>query len=151
LERTSSSTKKVWATGAGSARPVVSIRMPSNRSRSAHQRFDDADQVPAHRAADAAIVHFEHLLVGIDDEIVIDADLAELVDDDREFLAMRLGEDAVEKRGLSCSEIAGKDGDGGRGKADRALAGTSLSHGRPAAMFRLHGYVITFHFINVIT
>lgn len=82
----------------------------------AHQRLDDADQVPAHRAADAAIVHFEHLLVGIDDEIVIDADLAELVDDDRELLAMRLGEDAVEKRGLSCSEIAGEDGDGGGDK-----------------------------------
>ena len=37
-------------------------------------------------------------LFGADDEIVIDTDLAKFVDDDREFVAMVLGEDAVEQR-----------------------------------------------------
>ena len=58
---------------------------------------DDADQVAAHGAADAAVVHLEHFLVGADDEVVVDADLAELVDDDGVFLAVRLGQDAVEQ------------------------------------------------------
>jgi len=36
---------------------------------------------------------------------------AELVDDDRVFLAVRLGQDAVEKRRLAGAEIAGEHGD----------------------------------------
>ena len=77
-----------------------------------HQTVDDANQVAAHGAADAAIVHFENFLVRIDDEVAIDADLAELVDDDGELLAVRLRQDAVEKGGLAGAEIAGQDGDG---------------------------------------
>ena len=53
------------------------------------QPFDDADQIAAHRAADAAVVHLEDFLVGADDEIIVDADLAEFIDDDGEFPAMR--------------------------------------------------------------
>ena len=56
--------------------------------------LDDADEVAAHGAADAAVVHLEDFLVRADDEVVVDADLAELVDDHRELLAMRLGEDS---------------------------------------------------------
>ena len=55
-----------------------------------HQPFDDADEVAAHGAADAAVVHLEHFLVGADDQFVVDADLAEFVDDDRITLAVRL-------------------------------------------------------------
>ena len=77
-----------------------------------HQPVDDADQVAAHGAADAAVVHLEDFLVGADDEVVVDADLAELVDDDGELLAVRLGQDAVEQRGLAGAEIAGEHGDG---------------------------------------
>ena len=55
-----------------------------------HQPFDDADEVAAHGAADAAVVHLEHFLVGADDELVVDADLAELVDDHGVALAVRL-------------------------------------------------------------
>ena len=50
-----------------------------------HQPLDDADEVAAHGAADAAVVHLEHFLVGADDELVVDADFAEFVDDDRVF------------------------------------------------------------------
>ena len=77
-----------------------------------HQPVEDADQVAAHGAADAAVVHLEDFLVGADDEVVVDADLAELVDDDGVFLAVRLGEDAVEERRLAGAEIAGEHGDG---------------------------------------
>ena len=77
-----------------------------------HQPLDDADEVAAHRAADAAVVHLEHFLVRADDEFVVDADLAELVDDDRVALAVRLAQDAVEQRRLAGAEIAGEDGDG---------------------------------------
>ncbi len=77
-----------------------------------HQPFDDADQVAAHGAADAAVVHLEHFLVGADDELVVDADLAEFVDDHGVALAVLLGEDAVEQRRLAGAEIAGEHGDG---------------------------------------
>ena len=77
-----------------------------------HQPFDDADQVAAHGAADAAVVHLEDFLVGIDHEVVVDAQLAELVHDDGVFLAVLLAQDAVEQGGLAGAEIAGEHGDG---------------------------------------
>src|SRR5712691_52045 len=77
-----------------------------------HQAVDDAHEVAAHGAADAAVVHLEHFLVGADHQLVVDADLAELVDDDGELLPVRLGQDAVEQRGLAGAEIAGQHGDG---------------------------------------
>jgi hypothetical protein len=46
-----------------------------------HQPRQHPDQVAAHRAADAAVVHLEDFFVGADDQVVVDADLAELVDD----------------------------------------------------------------------
>ena len=71
-----------------------------------HQAFDDADEIAAHGAADAAVVHLENFLVGADDEFVVDADLAEFVDDDG--VACRAArQDAVEQRGLAGAEIAG--------------------------------------------
>ena len=92
-----------------------------------HQALDDADEVAAHGAADAAVVHLEHFLVRADDELVVDADLAEFVDDDRVALAVRLAQDPVEQRRLAGAEIAGEDGDGNflrlvaRGHAVRLL------------------------------
>src|SRR5207247_5323927 len=47
-----------------------------------------------------------------DDEIVVDADLAEFVDDDGVLLPVRLRQDTVEQRGLAGAEIAGEHGDG---------------------------------------
>ena len=85
----------------------------------AHQAADDADQVAAHRAADAAVVHLEHLLVAVHDEVVVDAEFAELVDDDRVFLAVVLAQDPVEQRGLAGAEVAGQHGDGDLGVGHR--------------------------------
>ena len=77
-----------------------------------HQPVDDAHEVAAHGAADAAVVHLEHFLVGAHDQVVVDADLAEFVDDDGVLLPVRLGQDAVEQRGLAGAEIAGQHRDG---------------------------------------
>ncbi|MCP1845604.1 hypothetical protein J2R78_008638 [Bradyrhizobium sp. USDA 4538] len=77
-----------------------------------HQPCDDPDEVTAHRAADAAVVHLENLLVRVDDEIVVDTDLSEFVHDHRKPPAVRLGEDAVQKRRLAGAEIAGQNRDG---------------------------------------
>jgi hypothetical protein len=72
------------------------------------QPVDDADEIAAHGAADAAVVHLEDFLVRADDEVVVDADLAELVHDHGVFLAVRLRENAVQERGLAGAEIAGQ-------------------------------------------
>ena len=86
--RTPSSMRKVCATGTGSARPVVSMTIASKRPGLAQQPLEHLDQVAAHGAADAAVVHLVDLFVGLDDQVVVDADLAELVDDDREAQAV---------------------------------------------------------------
>src|SRR5262245_13366497 len=78
----------------------------------AHQPVDDAHEVAAHGAADAAVVHLEHFFIGANDEVVVDADLAEFIDDDGVLLPVRLRQDAVEQRGLAGAEIAGEHGDG---------------------------------------
>jgi hypothetical protein len=46
-----------------------------------HQAADDANEIAAHGVADAAVIHFEDFLIGIDDEFVVGADFAELVFD----------------------------------------------------------------------
>jgi len=77
-----------------------------------HQAIDDAHEVAPHGAADASVVHLEYFLVSIDHEVVVDADFAEFIDDDRKLLAVRFGQDAIEKRGLAGAEIAGENRDG---------------------------------------
>jgi hypothetical protein len=77
-----------------------------------HQIIEDAHKIAANRAADAAIVHLEHFLVGADHEVVVDADFAEFIDDHGVFLAVRLGEDAIEQGGLAGAQIAGQHRDG---------------------------------------
>ena len=77
-----------------------------------HQAGEDADQIPPHRAADAAVVHLEHFLVGVHHQVVVNADFAELVDDDRILLAVVLRQYPVEQGGLAGAEIAGQHGHG---------------------------------------
>ena len=76
-----------------------------------HEAAEDADEIAADGAADAAVVHLEEFFVGLDDELVVHADLAEFVFDHGEFLAVLFGEDAVEERGFAGAEEAGEDGD----------------------------------------
>ena len=58
---------------------------PIEAAGAAHQAFNDADQVAAHGATDTAIVHLVDFFVGLDNQVVVDADLAEFVDDDGIF------------------------------------------------------------------
>ena len=82
--------------------PVLALEQPA----------EDPDEVAAHGAADAAVVHLEELLLAGDHELVVDPDLAELVLDDGQLPAVLLGEDAVEEGRLAGAEEAGEDGDG---------------------------------------
>ncbi len=104
--------------------------------RAAHQAFHHADQVAAHGAADAAIVHFVDFFVRLDDQVVVDADLAEFIDDDGITLAVVLGQDAVEKGGLARTQITRQDGHGDAASFSGRLGfrrsfglGFSLAHG----------------------
>ena len=100
--------------GIGEARGLDDDRVESARGArlALHQAMQHPDQIAAHRAADAAVVHLEHFLVRPDHQLAVDADLAELVDDDGVAPAVIFREDAVQKRGLAGAEIAGEDGDG---------------------------------------
>jgi len=73
------------------------------------ERAEDADEIAAHRAADAAVVHLDNLLVAGLDDLVVDADLAELVLDHRDAVAVVLLQDPVEQRGLAAAEEPGED------------------------------------------
>ena len=73
-----------------------------------HQAADDADQIAAHGATDAAVVHLEHFLVGVHDQVVVHPEFAELVNHDSVFLAVVLSQDAVQQRGFAGTEVAGQ-------------------------------------------
>ena len=76
------------------------------------QGGDDVDQVAAHGAADAAVVHLEHFFVGVHHQVVVDALLAEFVDDDGVFLAVLFGQDPVQQGRLARAQVAGQHGYG---------------------------------------
>jgi hypothetical protein len=71
---------------------------------------DGADQVAAHRAADTTIAELDHRLVGRVHQLAVDADLAELVDDDRDLLAGTLLQEVVEQCRLAGAEKSREDG-----------------------------------------
>ena len=74
-----------------------------------HQLTEDPDEVAPDGAAEAPVVHLEDLLVGLDDEFIVDADLAEFVLDHGDALAVVGGQDAVQERRLAGAEKAGED------------------------------------------
>jgi len=76
------------------------------------QLSEDAQQVTAHGAADATVVGFEDFFFGANHELMIDTHLAELVLDHGDALAVVLGEDAIEQRGLSRPQESRQYGDG---------------------------------------
>ena len=75
-----------------------------------HELAKNADEVAANGAAKAPVVHFKDLFVGLDDQFVVDADLAEFVLDDGDALAVVGGQDAIEQGGLAGAEKAREDG-----------------------------------------
>ena len=75
-----------------------------------HQMTENADQITPNGAADASVVHLEDLFFGANDQIVINADLAELIFDHRDLLAVIFGQDAVEQCGFACPQKARQNG-----------------------------------------
>ena len=74
------------------------------------QRFA---QVFAYRAADAAIVHLDDVLVGVvHQNFVVDVFFTELVFNHGNFLSMRLCQHTLEQSGFAGTQKAGQDGDG---------------------------------------
>ena len=69
-------------------------------------------------AAQAAVGQFDDVLLGAGgvaaafENFAVDADIAELVDDDGEAAALRIGEHVANERGLAGAEKAGDDGAG---------------------------------------
>jgi hypothetical protein len=76
-------------------------RVLSSASAALHQVAEDADQVAAHRAAEAAVVHLEDLFLGVDDQLLVNADLPELVLDHGNALAVPGGQVVVQQRRLA--------------------------------------------------
>ncbi len=81
-----------------------------------HEILEDLDEIGAHAAdaADAAVRELVDLLLGGEHQPGVDVHFAELVLDDRDAVAVALGENVVEQRRLPRSEEAGEDGDGNR-------------------------------------
>ena len=79
----------------------------------AHQLADHVEQIAAdgRDAADAAVDHLVYLLIGGDHQLRVDADLAELVLDDGDALAVVLAQYVVEQSRLPGPEEPGQDGD----------------------------------------
>ena len=69
-----------------------------------------AQEIAAHGATDAAVAHLDDFLVGRDQQMMIDADCAEFIDDDRDAPAMIGGQDAIEKCGFAGAQKPGEDG-----------------------------------------
>ena len=76
------------------------------------QAAENANEVAAHGAADAAVVHLEDFLVTLDDELIVHADFAEFVFNHGDLFAVLLREDAVEEGGFTGTEKTGEDCDG---------------------------------------
>ncbi len=62
---------------------------------SAHQAFDNADEVATDGAANAPIVHLKDVFIGLEDEIVVDPYFAEFIHDNRILSAVWLRQNAV--------------------------------------------------------
>ena len=74
-----------------------------------HELTEDADEIAAHSATKAPIVHLEDLFVGLNHQFVVDTDLTKLVLDDRNPLTVVGCQDAVQQGGLAGAEKARED------------------------------------------
>ena len=68
-------------------------------------------QILAHRAAQAPARQFQHLAFDEIDEVMVDRDLADLVDDDGGIGKGRIGQDAAQQRRFAAAEKAGQHRD----------------------------------------
>src|SRR5690606_52575 len=76
------------------------------------QLAQDAREIAAHGAADAAIVHLDDLLAALlDEKVVVDALRSKFVFDDGNTLTMLFGKNAIEQRGFAGAKESGQNGD----------------------------------------
>ena len=94
------------------------------------QVFERVHQIAADRAAHAARTHQHHVAVDLLDEKMVEADLAEFIDEDERIGERRRGEQSIEQRGLAGAEEAGDDGqrNGRRRRPRRATRRRSWSN-----------------------
>ena len=99
------------------------------------QRLHGRDEIVGHGAAQAAIGELDDILLGAaldaaaPQDFAIDADAAELIDDDGEALAARGLEQMADERGFSRAEEAGDDGRGDAGSVGHSAASLAGSKG----------------------
>ena len=88
---------KARISGCGRARPEVSMTMWSGRSGRSSSCLHGGDEVLGDGAADAAVGELDHVLVAAGlvaaagEDLLVDAEIAELVDDQRDALALGVG------------------------------------------------------------
>ena len=68
-----------------------------------------AQQVAAHGAADTAVAHLDDFLIRGNQQMMVDADLAELIDDDGNAPAVISGQNAIQKGGFAGAEKSGQE------------------------------------------
>jgi ADP-dependent NAD(P)H-hydrate dehydratase / NAD(P)H-hydrate epimerase len=73
------------------------------------EAVQNANQIAAHGATNATVVHLDDLFFGVGQDVVINALFAEFVFDDGDFLTVVFFEDAVQERRFSCAEKARED------------------------------------------
>jgi len=82
------------------------------------QGLHGGDELVGDGAADATVRELDHILfaaglvAAAGEDFLVDAEFAELVDDQRDALALRVGEKVTDERRLAGAEEAGDDGDG---------------------------------------
>jgi hypothetical protein len=67
-------------------------------------------QVAANGAADTTVAHFNDFLFRGNQQMMIDANLAEFVDDDRNTTAVLSGQNTIQEGCFACAEKPGQDG-----------------------------------------
>ena len=102
--------------GPGSARPLVSTtRRPNRRISPASRRSirlaQRLGQILAHGAAQAAARQFQDLAFDEIDEVMVDRDLADLVDHDRGVGKCRVAQRAAQQRRFAAAEKSGQQRD----------------------------------------
>src|ERR1700730_9690046 len=76
---------------------------------------DCIQEVVVDRTADAAVFQFYHVVGSRGDQVAVDADLAELVDNDGSAQALLVSEDVLDEGRLAAAEEAGDHGHGQAG------------------------------------
>ena len=108
--RTTGTVISAWITGAGSGEPRG---LDDHAIERAHLPFDaldlqlaqGVDEIAAHGAAEAARAQLDRVVVARCDQRVIDADLAELIDDHGSVGKIGRPQPGVQQRSFRCREI----------------------------------------------